>query len=69
MEKAVDMTVDFEDYFPSMMERYGAQGLLTELCNGFRLLMDGERGRITFESLKMKSVGLGWSPSSFIYAQ
>ncbi|KAK9017743.1 hypothetical protein V6N11_000747 [Hibiscus sabdariffa] len=55
------MTVDFEDYFPSMMERYGARGLLTELCNGFRLLMDGERVRITFESLKMKSVGLGLS--------
>ncbi|KAL4385519.1 hypothetical protein GQ457_15G027350 [Hibiscus cannabinus] len=69
MEEAVDTTVDSEDYFPSMMEGYDAQGLLTELCNGFRLLMDGERRRITFESLKMKSVGLELSPSSFIYIQ
>ncbi|KAL4312841.1 hypothetical protein GQ457_01G049520 [Hibiscus cannabinus] len=61
MEEVMDIVVDFEDYFPSMMERYGAEGLMMELCNGFRLLMDGESGLITFESLKMKSVVLGLS--------
>ncbi|XP_039072235.1 calcium-binding protein KRP1-like [Hibiscus syriacus] len=42
-----------------MVERMGAEGFITELCNGFRLLMDGERGVITFESLKKNSVALG----------
>ncbi|KAK8643884.1 hypothetical protein V6N13_013161 [Hibiscus sabdariffa] len=56
---AVENGVDFEDYFPSMVERMGREGLIMELCNGFRLLMDGERGLITMESLKKKSVALG----------
>ncbi|KAE8703218.1 Calcium-binding protein KIC [Hibiscus syriacus] len=55
----LDVTLDFEDYFPSMMERLGAEGFIGELCNGFQLLMDGERGLITFESLKKNSVILG----------
>ncbi|XWS11126.1 hypothetical protein CRYUN_Cryun38cG0057100 [Craigia yunnanensis] len=57
----LDIAVDFEDYFPSMMERLGAEGFIRELCNGFRLLMDGERGLITFESLKRNSLLLGLS--------
>ncbi|KAF5728630.1 hypothetical protein HS088_TW21G00779 [Tripterygium wilfordii] len=32
---------------------------MKELCNGFRLLMDEEKGMITFESLKRKSGWLG----------
>ncbi|KAK8622790.1 hypothetical protein V6N13_117690 [Hibiscus sabdariffa] len=55
----LDTVVDFEDYFPSMMESLGAEGFVSELCNGFRLLMDGERGLITFESLKKNVVVLG----------
>lgn len=51
--------VDFEDYFPSMIARLGAEGFIWELCNGFRLLMDGEKGLITFESLKRNSLLLG----------
>lgn len=51
--------VDFEDYFPSMMGRLGAEGFIWELINGFRLLMDVEKGLITFESLKRNSVLLG----------
>ncbi|TYJ38927.1 hypothetical protein E1A91_A04G028800v1 [Gossypium mustelinum] len=47
------------DYFPSMVESMGAEGFIMELCNGFRLLMDVERGLITFESLKRNSVVLG----------
>ncbi|XP_022717957.1 calcium-binding protein PBP1-like [Durio zibethinus] len=57
----LDIAVDFEDYFPSMVERLGAEGFIGELCNGFRLLMDGERGLITFESLKRNSIVLGLS--------
>ncbi|MBA0553220.1 hypothetical protein Golob_012421 [Gossypium lobatum] len=59
MEEVIDIVVDFEDYFPSMMEKYGAEWLLAEVCNGFRLLMDAEKGVITFESLKIKSAMLG----------
>ncbi|KAE8680173.1 Calcium-binding protein PBP1 [Hibiscus syriacus] len=55
----LNIAVDFEDYFPSMMERLGAEGFIGELCNGFRLLMDGQRGLITFESLKKNGVILG----------
>ncbi|XP_059627330.1 calcium-binding protein KRP1-like [Cornus florida] len=51
--------VVFEDFFPSMVEKLGAEGFLGELCNGFRLLMDGDKGVITFESLKRNSAALG----------
>ncbi|GKV30850.1 hypothetical protein SLE2022_014080 [Rubroshorea leprosula] len=51
--------VVFEDFFPAMVEKLGTEGFMKELCNGFRLLMDGERGVITFESLKKNSALLG----------
>ncbi|XP_044462491.1 calcium-binding protein KRP1-like [Mangifera indica] len=51
--------VVFEDYFPAMVEKLGAEGFMQELYNGFRLLMDEEKGVITFESLKKKSSLLG----------
>ncbi|XP_043716843.1 calcium-binding protein KRP1-like [Telopea speciosissima] len=51
--------VDFEDYLPTMAEKLGGEGLIGELCNGFRLLMDPEKGVITFESLKSNSALLG----------
>ena len=51
--------VQFEDYFPSMMEGSGAEGFISELCNGFHLLMDVEKGLITFESLKRSALLLG----------
>ncbi|XWS27933.1 hypothetical protein CRYUN_Cryun25bG0023000 [Craigia yunnanensis] len=57
----LDIAVDFQDYFPSMIERLGAEGFIRELCYGFQLLMDGERGLITFESLKRNSILLGLS--------
>ncbi|KAI4388163.1 hypothetical protein MLD38_000518 [Melastoma candidum] len=50
---------DFEDHFPSMILRLGAEGFVGELCNGFRLLMDCEKGVITYESLKINSLLLG----------
>uniref|UniRef100_A0A5B7B7G0 Putative calcium-binding protein PBP1 n=1 Tax=Davidia involucrata TaxID=16924 RepID=A0A5B7B7G0_DAVIN len=51
--------VVFEDFFPSMVEKLGAEGFMNELCNGFRLLMDGDEKVITFESLKKNSAVLG----------
>ncbi|PSS10327.1 Calcium-binding protein [Actinidia chinensis var. chinensis] len=47
--------VVFEDFFPSMVARLGTEGFMDELCNGFQLLVDGDKGVITFESLKRNS--------------
>ncbi|KAG8385656.1 hypothetical protein BUALT_Bualt03G0067900 [Buddleja alternifolia] len=49
----------FEDYFPSMVEKLGADGFMNELCKGFRMLMDFEKRVITLESLKKNSAVLG----------
>lgn len=51
--------VEFVDYFPSMILRLGEEAFIAELCSGFRLLMDVEKGLITFESLKRNSLLLG----------
>ncbi|XWS18270.1 hypothetical protein CRYUN_Cryun32bG0029400 [Craigia yunnanensis] len=51
--------VVFEDFFPAMVEKLGAEGFMKELCNGFQLLVDGDKGVITFESLKRNSALLG----------
>ncbi|KAL3519591.1 hypothetical protein ACH5RR_017740 [Cinchona calisaya] len=53
------MTTHFEDLLPIMAEKLGGEGLITELCNGFQLLMDGKKGLITFDSLKKNSSFLG----------
>lgn len=55
----IDPSFDFEDYFPYMRQLLGEEGFIGELCNGFLLLMDVEKGLITFESLKMNSYLLG----------
>ncbi|XP_059662579.1 calcium-binding protein KRP1-like [Cornus florida] len=49
----------FEDLLPVMADKLGGDGLIGELCNGFQLLMDGDKGVITFESLKRNSALLG----------
>ncbi|GMP75100.1 hypothetical protein CsSME_00032310 [Camellia sinensis var. sinensis] len=49
----------FQDLLPIMAQKLGGKGLIKELCNGFRLLMDGDEGVITFESLKRNSARLG----------
>ncbi|KAL7265509.1 hypothetical protein ACSBR1_003312 [Camellia fascicularis] len=59
MELATDDPFLFEDYFPSMIERLGEDRFMRELCNGFRLLMDVEKGLITFKSLKRNTLLLG----------
>ncbi|KAJ9568039.1 hypothetical protein OSB04_004005 [Centaurea solstitialis] len=49
----------FEDHLPLMADKLGGDGLIEELCNGFRLLMDADKGVITFDSLKRNSSVLG----------
>ena len=53
------ITADFEDLLPVMANKLGGEGLINELCNGFQLLMDKERGVITMESLRRNSSFLG----------
>nr|GMC53526.1 calcium-binding protein PBP1-like [Ipomoea batatas] len=50
---------NFHDLLPLMAEKLGGDALIGELCNGFQLLMDKDRGVITFESLKNNSALLG----------
>ncbi|KAL7250358.1 hypothetical protein ACSBR1_012377 [Camellia fascicularis] len=52
-------TTEFEDLLPIMAGKLGGEGLIRELCNGFQLLMDRDRGVITFDSLKKNSALLG----------
>uniref|UniRef100_A0A7C9CTE1 EF-hand domain-containing protein n=1 Tax=Opuntia streptacantha TaxID=393608 RepID=A0A7C9CTE1_OPUST len=51
----------FEDFLPTMMEKLGEEGFMEELCNGFELLKDEEKGVITFESLSKNTAMLGLS--------
>lgn len=51
--------VVFEDFFPAMVEKLGTDGFMKELSNGFNLLRDGDKGVITFDSLKRNSALLG----------
>ncbi|KAL9232400.1 hypothetical protein vseg_007515 [Gypsophila vaccaria] len=48
---------NFVDFLGTMEEKLGGEELISELCKGFELLKDGEKGVITFESLKT-NVGL-----------
>lgn len=50
---------NFQDYLPVMANKLGGDGLIDELCNGFDLLKDSDKGVITFESLKRNSYLLG----------
>lgn len=49
----------FQDSLPTMAGKLGGDGLIDELCNGFNLLKDADKGVITFESLKKNSAFLG----------
>ncbi|KAL2932193.1 Calcium-binding protein PBP1 [Bienertia sinuspersici] len=42
-----------------MAEKLGEEEFMEELCNGFRLLVDQQKGVITFESLKRNLGVLG----------
>ncbi|KAE8687770.1 Calcium-binding protein PBP1 [Hibiscus syriacus] len=49
----------FEDLLPAMADKLGGDGLMRELCNGFELLMDKDKGVITSTSLKSNAAMLG----------
>ncbi|XP_054811132.1 calcium-binding protein KRP1-like [Prosopis cineraria] len=51
--------IGFEDLLPVMANKLGGEGLIKELCNGFELLMDKDRGVITLDSLRRNSALLG----------
>ncbi|KAE8699623.1 Calcium-binding protein KIC [Hibiscus syriacus] len=52
-------TSKFEDLLPVMAEKLDVEAFVDELCGGFRLLADGEKGLITPESLRRNSGLLG----------
>lgn len=49
----------FEDLLPVIADKLGGEGLIRELCNGFQLLMDKDKGVITLESLSKNCALLG----------
>ncbi|MFS7921490.1 putative EF-hand domain-containing protein [Helianthus anomalus] len=49
----------FHDFLPLIAENLGGDGLIDEMCKGFQLLMDRDKGLITFDSLKKNSSILG----------
>ncbi|KAJ1376297.1 EF-Hand 1, calcium-binding site [Sesbania bispinosa] len=51
--------VGFEDLLPVIANKLGGEGLIKELCNGFQLLMDKDKGVITLESLRRNSALMG----------
>ncbi|KAG6790535.1 hypothetical protein POTOM_006691 [Populus tomentosa] len=59
MASSRNQNSNFQDFLPLMASKLGGDGLIGELCNGFNLLMDGEKGVITFDSLKKNSALLG----------
>ncbi|TYG89821.1 hypothetical protein ES288_A12G131500v1 [Gossypium darwinii] len=50
---------EYEDLLPVMAEKLDVEAFVSELCGGFRLLADEDRGLITAESLKKNSALLG----------
>ncbi|KAM0070810.1 putative calcium-binding protein KIC/PBP1/KRP1 [Helianthus debilis subsp. tardiflorus] len=56
---ALNNQVEFHDQLPLMEEKLGGDGLIGELCKGFQLLMDADKGVITFDSLKNNASVLG----------
>jgi Ca2+-binding EF-hand superfamily protein len=51
--------MDFEDLLPVIANKLGGEGLMKELSNGFKLLMDKDKGVITLESLRKNSALMG----------
>ncbi|KAL5792194.1 hypothetical protein ACOSP7_000788 [Xanthoceras sorbifolium] len=50
---------EYEDLLPVMAEKLDVEAFVSELCGGFRLLSDQDRGLITPVSLKQNSALLG----------
>ncbi|KAM6600156.1 hypothetical protein CsatA_019765 [Cannabis sativa] len=52
-------TTEYEDLLPVMAEKLDVENFVSELCKGFELLADPEKGLITSESLRKNSAFLG----------
>ncbi|KAG5251670.1 calcium-binding protein [Salix suchowensis] len=50
---------EYQDLLPVMAEKLDVEAFVSELCGGFRLLADPEKGLITPESLRRNSALLG----------
>ncbi|MED6122956.1 hypothetical protein PIB30_044775 [Stylosanthes scabra] len=49
----------FEDLLPVMAEKLDVETFVSELCGGFKMLADPEKGAITSESLRRNAALLG----------
>ncbi|GMN42863.1 hypothetical protein TIFTF001_012078 [Ficus carica] len=52
-------TTEYEDLLPVMAEKLDVESFVSELCKGFQLLADPEKGLITSGSLRRNSAILG----------
>ncbi|KAK7275398.1 hypothetical protein RIF29_16514 [Crotalaria pallida] len=59
MKETTTMKSEFEDFLPVMAEKLDVEAFMSELCGGFKLLADQEKGLITSESLRRNSALLG----------
>ncbi|KAG6748242.1 hypothetical protein POTOM_048154 [Populus tomentosa] len=50
---------EYQDLLPVMAEKLDVKAFVSELCGGFRLLADPQKGLITSESLRRNSALLG----------
>ncbi|KAK8509696.1 hypothetical protein V6N13_093549 [Hibiscus sabdariffa] len=66
---ATTATYEYEDLLPVMAEKLDVDAFVSELCGGFRLLADQDRGLITPESLRRNSALLGMDGMSKDEAQ
>ncbi|KAJ4728071.1 Calcium-binding protein like [Melia azedarach] len=57
--KETAMASEYEDLLPVMADKLDVETFVSELCGGFRLLADLDRGLITPESLRQNSSLLG----------
>lgn len=59
IKETTTMEPDFEDLLPVMADKLDVEAFVSELCGGFKLLADPEKGLITSESLRRNSALLG----------
>ncbi|KAL2345929.1 hypothetical protein Fmac_007214 [Flemingia macrophylla] len=65
-KKERTMEAEFEDLLPVMTEKLDVETFVSELCGGFKLLVDPETGLITCESLMRNSALLGLALESWM---
>ncbi|XP_074279648.1 calcium-binding protein KIC-like [Silene latifolia] len=58
-KKNFKVTTEYKDLLPVMAEKLDVETFMSELCKGFKLLIDPSNGLITTESLMKNSALLG----------